>query len=279
MSARPSSRRTLLPLLLLAAYALWVAYPMLWVLLSSLKTEPAIASDPFGIPAAPYQWNNYTRAWAEANLAAYFWRSALVTTVSVFLILFLGARAAYALSRLQGRAGAWAGALFLAGLTLPAQLAMVPVFFELRALGLLNTTAGLILVYTANGLPFAVFILTGCFRALPASLHEAAVLDGCGDSAVFWRVMLPLVRPGLVTVAIFQFIGIWKEYFFAFLLASGGARTLPLGLANLAIAAQYRNENGPLFAGIVLVTLPILAIYLFLQRHLVEGITSGAVKG
>jgi len=149
-------------------------------------------------------------------------------------------------------------------------------------LGLLDTKLGLILVYTANGLPFAVFILAGFFRSLPRTLYEAAVIDGCSEAGAFWRVMLPLARPGLVTVAIFQFIGIWKEYFFAFMIvggADGGARTLPLGLANLAIAAQYRGDQSMLFAGLVMVTMPILVIYLLLQRQLVSGITAGAVKG
>jgi ABC-type glycerol-3-phosphate transport system permease component len=172
--------------------------------------------------------------------------------------------------------------LFLAGLMLPAQLAMVPLFFQLRAMGLLDSLAGLILVYTANGLPFAVFVLAAFFRGLPRTLYEAAVVDGCSEAGAFWRVMLPLARPGLVTVGIFQFIGIWKEYFYAFMLVGGApeaARTLPLGLANLAITAQYRGDQGALFAGIVIVTLPILVVYLFLQGRLVKGITAGAIKG
>jgi raffinose/stachyose/melibiose transport system permease protein/N-acetylglucosamine transport system permease protein len=173
--------------------------------------------------------------------------------------------------------------LFLAGLMIPAQLAMVPLFFELRALGLLNSRAGLILVYVANGLPFAIFILAGFFRSLPRTLYEAAIIDGCGEFMAFRRVMLPLARPGLVTVAIFQFIGVWKEYFFAFMLiggdAEGAARTLPLGLANLAIAAQYRADYGMLFAGLVMVMIPILVVYVALQKHLVKGVTAGALKG
>jgi len=159
----------------------------------------------------------------------------------------------------------------------------VPLFFELRALGLLNSKLGLVLVYTANGLPFAIFILAGFFKALPRSLYEAAVVDGCTESSAFWHVMLPLAKPGLVTVAIFQFIGIWKEYFFAFMFTSGdagaGARTLPLGLANLSITSQYRSDYGMLFAGLVIVTVPILAVFIALQKHLVKGVTAGAVKG
>lgn len=280
-SSRLSER---LIFLLLAAYAVWVVYPMLWVAYSSLKSDAAIYREAFALP--PYdalQTENYVSAWREAQFGEYLVNSMVVTVISVVGIVFLGAMAAYALTRFYhplGRAAFW---LFLAGLMIPAQLAVVPLFFELRALGLLNSRIGLIAVYIANGLPFAIFILAGFFRSLPRTLYEAAVIDGCGELGAFWRVLLPLARPGLVTVAIFQFIGIWKEYFFAFMLTSGdvtgGARTLPLGLANLSITAQYRGTYGSLFAGIVLVTLPILLVYLLLQKQIVKGVVAGAVKG
>ncbi len=268
----------------LAAYAAWVVFPMLWVAYSSLKADAAIFRDTFAPPAfGQLHTEHYAQAWREARFGDYFFNSVFVTTASVVLIVMLGAMAAYALARYShplSRAIFW---LFLAGLMIPAQLAVVPLFFELRELGLLNSRTGLVLVYTANGLPFAIFILAAFFRSLPRTLHEAAVIDGCTEWSAFWRVMLPLARPGLVTVAIFQFIGVWKEYFFAFMLVSGdtdgGARTLPLGLANLSITAQYRSDYGMLFAGIVLVTLPILLIYILLQRHIVKGVAAGALKG
>jgi raffinose/stachyose/melibiose transport system permease protein/N-acetylglucosamine transport system permease protein len=267
----------------LAGYLGWVVFPLVWVVYSSFKDDTAILREPLALPAwAEIDGAAYARAWSGARLGEYFLNSALVTTASVALILALGSMAAYALARFYHPLGRAAHTAFLAGLMIPAQLAMVPLFFELRALGLLDSKWGLILVYAANGLPFAVFILAGFFRGLPRTLHEAAVVDGCTEAQAFWRVMLPLARPGLVTVAIFQFIGIWKEYFFAFMLVGGGgaeAKTLPLGLANLAITAQYRSDYGMLFAGIVIVTLPILAIYLLLQAHLVRGITAGALKG
>ena len=269
---------------ILATYALWVVLPMVWVASSSLKSDQEIFNDAFALPAAgALHPENYARAWREARFGDYFFNSVLVTGVSVGLITLFGSMAAYALARFAHPLGRVVFGLFLAGLMLPAQLAMVPLFFELRGLGLLNSRAGLILVYTANGLPFAIFILAGFFKTLPRALHEAAVVDGCSEAGAFWRVMLPLARPGLVTVAVFQFIGIWKEYFFAFMLVggdpAGAARTLPLGLANLAITAQYRSDQGMLFAGLVLVTLPILAVYVALQHHLVRGVTAGAVKG
>jgi ABC-type glycerol-3-phosphate transport system permease component len=267
---------------LLFAYAAWTLLPLLWVAWSSVKTDAAILRAPLAFPTwAEADTSAYSRAWHGARLGDYFFNSTLVTAASVSLILALGAPAAYALSRFKVPFGRAAYALFLAGLMIPAQLAMVPLFFELRALGLLDSRLGLILVYTANGLPFAVFILAGFFRGLPRTLYEAAVVDGCGEWAAFYLVMLPLARPGLVTVAIFQFIGIWKEYFFAFMFVGGaeGARTLPLGLANLAITAQYGGDQARLFAGLVIVTLPILAIYTLLQRRLVGGIAAGALKG
>jgi ABC-type glycerol-3-phosphate transport system permease component len=268
----------------LAGYAVWVVFPMLWVAYSSLKADTAIFRDAFALPPLDdLQTANYARAWREARFGDYFFNSALVTVTSVALIVGLGAMAAYALARFYHPAGRAIFWLFLAGLMIPAQLAVIPLFFELRNLGLLNSRLGLVLVYTANGLPFAIFVLAGFFRSLPRTLYEAAIIDGCGEFSAFWRVLLPLARPGLITVAIFQFIGVWKEYFFAFMLTSGdvdgGARTLPLGLANLSITAQYRSDYGSLFAGIVLVTIPILVVYLLLQRQIVKGIAAGALKG
>jgi len=268
----------------LLGYATWVVFPMVWVAYSSLKSDRAIFSDTFALPEARrLRFDNYAHAWREAHIGQYFFHSVVVTGLSVTLVVGLGAMAAYALARFYhplGRAAFW---LFLAGLMIPAQLAIVPLFFEMRGVGLLNSLPGLILVYTANGLPFAIFVLAAFFRSLPRSLYEAAVTDGCTEFSAFWRVMLPLARPGIVTVAIFQFIGIWKEYFFAFMLAGGDpagrARTLPLGLANISITAQYRSDYGMLFAGLVLVTLPILIVYLALQRHIVKGVASGALKG
>jgi ABC-type glycerol-3-phosphate transport system permease component len=268
----------------LAGYALWVVYPMIWLAYSSLKPDEAIFRDAFALPALNgLQFDNYARAWHEARFSDYFFNSVVVTGVSVMLITGLGAMAGFALARFRHPAGQAVFWLFLAGLMIPAQLSVVPLFFELRALGLLNSRLGLILVYTANGLPFAIFILAGFFRALPRTLYEAAVVDGCNEFSAFWHVLLPLARPGLVTVAIFQFIGVWKEYFFAFMLTSGATgaevRTLPLGLANLAITSQYHSDYGLLFAGLVLVTVPILVIYLALQRQIVKGVTAGALKG
>jgi ABC-type glycerol-3-phosphate transport system permease component len=280
--SRPLSRWTIFAALL--GFSGWVVFPMLWVAYSSFKADRDIFQDAFAPPRLDeLHAENYAHAWREAHFGEYFLTSAIVTVSSVTAIVLLGSMAAYALARFYHRLGGWIFWLFIAGLTIPTQLSIIPLFYELRALGLLNTRLGLILVYTANGLPFAVFILAGFFRSLPRALYEAAVIDGCTEISAFWRVLLPLAKPGLVTVAIFQFIGVWKEYFFAFMLAggdlTGSARTLPLGLANLSITSQYRSDYGMLFAGIVVVTIPILMIYVALQRYIVKGVTAGALKG
>ena len=269
---------------LLAGYLVLVAYPMVWVGYTSLKEDREIFRDPFALPSvSDLHWENYSKTWVEARFSQYFLNSLTVTTVSVAGVLLLGTMAAYALARFSFPGSQALFLLYMAGLMVPAQLSVIPLFFQMRDWGLLNTRTGLILVYIANGLPFAVFILTAFFRNLPGTLHEAARIDGCTEWQAFRRVMLPLARPGLITVAIFQFIGIWKEYFFAFMLLSGhggeNAQTLPLGLANLAITAQYQTDWGMAFAGLVLVIVPLLVFYLYLQKYLIRGIAAGALKG
>ena len=194
----PSKIPQALILAVLLGYAAWVVFPMVWIAYSSLKSDTEIFRDTFALPAlAELHTENYTQAWHEARFGDYFATSVLVTTVSVGLIVGLGAMAAYALARFTHPAGRAVFWLFLAGLMIPAQLAVIPLFFEMRALGLLNSRLGLILVYTANGLPFAIFILAGFFRSLPRSLYEAAVIDGCGEFAAFWRVLASFSQPDL----------------------------------------------------------------------------------
>ena len=270
--------------LLLGAYLIMVVYPMFWLFSSSLKGDQEIFLQPFSLPdPANLRWDNYRNAWVKGQFGKYFFNSILITSTTVVATTFLASMAAYALSRFVFPGGRAIYFYFLAGLMIPLQLAIVPLFFQLRSLALLDSLPGLFLVYVAFGFPFSIFVLTGFFRSLPDSLYESAVLDGAGEFGAFWHVMLPLARPGLVTVGIFLFLGNWNEFFVAFVTLSGKnsehIRTLPLGLANVTIVSQYRSDWGLAFAGLVLMMLPTLIAYLFLQKQLTKGITAGAVKG
>jgi N-acetylglucosamine transport system permease protein len=265
--------------IILVAYAAVVILPMLWLLYTSLKSNREIFASAWGLPATPH-WENFVYAWVRAGIGRYFLNSVFVTVVSVALILLISAMAAYALTRFSFRGNRLIFYAFLAGLMIPTQLALVPLFFLINSMRLLDTYTGLILVYIAFSLPFTVFVLSAFFRTLPHELAEAALIDGCTQSQAFWRVMLPLAKPGLVTAAIFNFLGIWNEYLFALvLISSEQLRTLPLGLANLLIVSHYESDWGALFAGLVMVMIPTLLAYSLLQGQLTKGITVGALKG
>jgi len=261
-----------------------VVYPMFWLLYTSLKSDRQIFLTPFSLPGLDdLQWVNFANAWKKGHFGEYFLNSTLLTAGTVALTVLLSAMAAYAISRFRFRGVRPVFFYFLAGLMVPLQLAIVPLFFQMKALGLLDSRLGLLVVYVAFGMPFSIFVLTGFFKTLPASLHEAALLDGAGEFGAFWRVMLPLARPGLITVGIFTFLGTWNEFLMAFMFLSGRdsetLRTLPLGLADITIVSQYRSDWGMAFAGLVLMMMPTLVVYVLLQKHLVKGITVGALKG
>jgi ABC-type glycerol-3-phosphate transport system permease component len=184
---------------------------------------------------------------------------------------------------------------FLSGMMIPAQLVLVPLFFQFSSISkwgtrllaplglelrLHDSLSGLILIYIALSLPFTILVLTGFFKSLPGELREAGIIDGCSEYGVFVRIMMPLARPGLVTAAIFNFIGLWNEYLFALVFVSSpGKKTLPLGLASVSMQSQYKTDFGLLFAGLVIVIVPTLLVYGVLQRQITKGITVGALKG
>jgi ABC-type glycerol-3-phosphate transport system permease component len=270
--------------LLLCSYFVIVVFPMFWLFYSSLKQDREIFLHPFQLPAAAnLHWENFSNAWINGNFQQYFFNSVFMTLSTVIVTTFLAAMTAYAVTRFTFPLARPIFFYFLAGLMIPIQLAIVPLFFELKAMDLLNSRTGLFFVYLAFGFPFSVFVMTGFFKTLPASLYESALLDGAGEFQAFWHVMLPLARPGLITVAIFLFLGNWNEFFVAFIMLSGRGsediRTLPLGLANVTIVSNYKSDWGMAFAGLVLMMLPTLIAYIFLQKHLTKGITAGAVKG
>jgi len=265
--------------LILLTWAVLVVFPLAWMVMTSLKTDKEIFFSPWKIPAS-LQWHNFTRAWNEASIGRYFGNSIIVVAGSVTLTLLLSAMAAYVLARYPFPGNRVIYYIFLVGLMFPVFLALVPLFFLVRDLHMLGTYQGLILVYTAYSLPFSIFFLHGFFRTLPSEVAEAAIIDGASDYAVFWRVMLPMAQPGLITVGIFNFLGQWNQYLLPLVLNPDRNRyVLPQGLAFLSIQQGYQNDWSALFAGLTITMIPTITVYALFQRRLEQGLTAGALKG
>lgn len=277
--------KRLLTQIILLVYTIVVIYPLFWVVVASFRTSSEINQNPWGVPSHP-KWHNYVKAWqgdmesGDAGLAQAFINSSVVTGSSLVFILLIGSMAAYVLARFVFPGSGLLHSVFLFGMMFPVFLGVIPLYMLLNSLGLLNTYQGLTIVYVAYSLSFTIFILTGFFKTLPGELAEAGSLDGCSHWGVFWRIMLPLARPGLITAGIFNAIGLWNEYPLALVIMTQNNRmTLPLAIANLAQKQHYQTDWGALFAGLVIVMIPTLIGYLFFQSRITAGLTAGAVKG
>lgn len=267
---------------------LWLAQTLLWinsalmlipialVALSAFKTTGEIYTTPFALPK---EWSlqNLATIWRETAFPRYLVNSLVVTFGAVAAILAIGYMAAYALARYAFRGNALIYLFFLAGLMLPLKLAIIPLFMQLTALGLIDSRAGLILVYTAMGLPSAVFILTGFLRTLPAELEDQARIDGASEARIMTAIMLPLARPALVIAGIHNAVPIWNDFFFPLVfIQNDRLKTLPQGLT--IFMGEFNTDWGVLFAGLTLAALPITAVYVLLSRQFIAGLTQGAVK-
>lgn len=263
----------------LLLWAALTALPLLWMFLSSFKSDGEILSDPWGLPGA-LRFENWSRAWTDAHIGRYFLNSGIVVAGSLTLTMLLGATAAYVFARYEFRGRQVVYYLFVGGMMFPVFLALVPLFFVVRNAGLFGSWTGLILVYAAYSLPFTVFFLTAFFRTLPTSIAEAALIDGCGHFRLFFRVMLPMARPGLISVAIFNFLSHWNQFILPQVLMQGDDSkwVLAQGLTALAVSQGYQGDFSGLFAGLTIATLPVLAVYVAFQRQIQTGLTAGQLK-
>jgi raffinose/stachyose/melibiose transport system permease protein len=269
-----------LPGLLVSAALLVLAlvffFPMIWMVLSSFKTNSAIFASPFALPAT-IDFGKWAEAWEVGNIGGYALNSAIVTAASVFLILLLGAGAAYALSRYRFAGRGIVLGLFALGLILPLQSYFIAQSRIFTLLGITDTRAALIIPYTAMGLSLAVYLLKVYLDALPEELFDAARIDGASDRQLFVSLALPLLRPGLATVAIFSALAAWNEFLLALLYIQDDAiKTIPTGL--LAFSTRYVTDYSLLFSALSIVTIPMILIYVVFNRQIVEGITAGSVK-
>ncbi|MGP2438349.1 carbohydrate ABC transporter permease [Streptomyces sp. JW3] len=263
---------------ILVIWAIMVVLPLLWAVMTSFKDDASIFGSPWSLPDTLH-FDNWSRAWTQAHMSDYFLNTVLVVGGSLVGTLVLGSMAAYVLARFDFPGNRFIYFLFVGGMSFPIMLALVPLFYVVDNMGLLNTIHGLILVYIAYSLPFTVFFLTAFFRTLPTSVAEAAFVDGASHTRTFFQVMLPMAKPGLISVGIFNFLGQWNQYMLPTVLNTDPDKhVLTQGLVQLAVSQGYKGDWSGLFAGLVMAMLPVLAAYILFQRQVVQGLTAGALK-
>ena len=276
--ARHSVFRGLAAHAVLITYTIIALFPVFVIVINSLKSRRAIFADPLALPGpANFDLVGYVTVLEQGNFFRYFLNSLTVTGASLFFVLLFGAMAAFALSEYRFRGNTLMGLYLALGIMVPMRLGTVAILQMMVASGLVNTLLALILVYTAQGLPLAIFILAEFMRGVSNDLKNAGRIDGLSEYTIFFRLVLPLVRPALATVAVFTLIPIWNDLWFPLILApSEATKTVTLG-AQVFIGQFVTNWNAVL-AALSLAIVPVLVLYLIFSRQLIRGITAGAVK-
>ena len=268
----------LLTVLLIAATALFSLFPLAWTFLTSLKREEEIVTRVLQYVPRRVTFDNYATLWEQSDFPVLVANSAVVTAITCLICLAVGILAAYSFSRYRFRGRDRLLIFYLVVRMFPVVLLIIPLFVMMRDLGLLDTRFGLALAYTAFLVPLCIWMLKGFFDAIPAELEDAARIDGCTRLGALWRIVLPLARPGLATTAVFVAIASWNEFLFAMMMTtSQGSRTWPVGLQ--LMVGEFQLPWGPLSAGGIVTVVPILLFFAVVQRSLIRGLTSGAVKG
>ena len=260
----------------LATAAIVMLYPIFMMVLSGFKTTPEIFMSPFSMPKK-FNIENFQVIWEKTNVPRYFLNSIIVTVSSIALLLITGTMAAYAISRYKFRGALMVSLFFLSGLMLPLRLAIIPLFIQLKFLGLIDSLLGLIFIYTAMSLPATVFILTGFLRSLPKELEDSARMDGASELRIMLDIMVPLVSPALVIAGIYSAVPIWNDFFFPLIfIQSPEWKTLAQGLTTFF--GEYSINYGVLYAGLSLASLPMILIFIIQSRRFIAGMTAGALK-
>ncbi|GLI01396.1 carbohydrate ABC transporter permease [Phytohabitans aurantiacus] len=262
--------------LLMVAAGVAFLFPVYALIVLSMKDAGQIASSPLGLPNPPTV-DNYTEAWSEASLGSALLSSTIITVASLVLLIAIGSCGAYFLARRATRLGYGLYILFLLGIVLPFQLGMIPLYNLFSKLELIGTYQSMILFYTGIQLPFTIFLYTGFIRALPADYATAALVDGASHFQAYTRIVFPLLRPITGTVLILNAVFIWNDFFTPLLYLGGSDHeTIPVRI--FAFVGQYVSDYGLVFAGLVLGAIPILLVFLLLQRYVIKGFASG-LKG
>ena len=267
--------------------AISIIVPVAWVFMASLKQNSEFIGanvSPWSLPKE-FFFQNFVVAFRDANMGTFFINSVIVTALALILLLVLALPASYALSRFNFKGRKILNMGFMAGLFVNISYIVVPIFLMLsevdKALGmefLLNNRFVLALVYAASALPFTVYVLSGYFQTLPKGFEEAAYIDGCGYFKTMVKIMIPMAKPSIITVILFNFLSFWNEYIIAYTLMDGND-TLAMGLKNLMAVEKTATNYGIMYAGLVIVMLPTLILYIAVQKRLTEGMTLGGLKG
>ena len=266
-----------------------VVYPLLWVVLSSFKDDSQILRQPLSLIPKALHWDNFTRAWGQGHIGTYFFNTIIIVGGGVFLTMLLGSMAAYVLARYEFPGNRAVYYMFLTGLTLPVYLASVPLFKGVDNMGNIIPFLGfnqfpmLILVYVSWSLSFTVFFMHSFFKTLPSTVAEAALVDGASHSKLFFKVMLPMAKPGLISIGIFNVLGQWNQWYLPVLLMQppgGQTKHAPIaqGLIDLSVNQGYKSDWSGLFAGVTMAMLPVLVVYVVFQRQVQSGLTAGIGK-
>ena len=269
--------------------AISIIVPVAWVFMASVKENAEFYGNPWTLPQS-LNWSNFIEAFQEANMGTYMWNSVLVTALALVILLAVALPAAYVLSRFKFKGSRFFKTLIRSGLFVNISFIRCPIFLMLLewddtsrlAMGsgfFLNNRFVLALVYAATALPFTIFLLSSYFETLPHDFEEAAHMDGAGYFKTMTVVMIPMAKPSIITVILFNFLAFWNEYILALTLMPGANKTLPVGLINLMAAERAAANYGRLYAGMVIVMLPTLVLYILVQKQLTQGMTAGGVKG
>ncbi len=264
-----------------------ILVPVAWVFMASFKRNAEFigkGTNPWALPQQ-FQYQNYITAFIDAEMGKFFLNSVLVTALALVLLLVIALPASYALSRFEFRGKKILNTAFMAGLFVNINYIVVPIFLMLsdanKALGVsffLDNRFLLSLIYASSSLSFSIYLLSGYFKTLPRGYEEAAYIDGCGYFKTMVQIMIPMAKPSILTVILFQFLSFWNEYIIAFTIMDENS-TLAVGLKNLMAVERTATNYGIMYAGLVIVMIPVLILYMCVQKQLTEGMTLGGLKG
>lgn len=254
-----------------------IMYPIFMVLIGSFRDNMSIMMDPFGLPNKLF-FDNYVKAWTDGILYALYKNSLIVTFASVILIVIFSSMIGFVLSRPDFKPKKILYTIIVIGMTIPFQVGIIPLYLQMSKFKLTDSYIGLIIVYVVNYLSFSTFIMYGFFRNVSKEIQEASVIDGCSNYRLYLNIIMPLSPAVVTTVAIFNLMFIWNDMFFSLVMMKTKLlKTLTIGL--LGFRGQYQSDYATMFAGVVLVSIPMIVLFLLLQKRFIEGVSSGAVKG